>query len=394
MLWPATFINHRVDSSSITAGCFLGAAAVAGAIPRLNHFPGGLNSNESVRVRSAPGASSRKRPHPGVGAVASLRRGSKDHRPAGRNTKASKNNQRQPKALAQVQRVAKSEIACKKGTACPERSPGSSCPADLVDEGSVCSAEDPEEEGTPQTLSPRHVAPTSRILNQSVTLQTESKIEPAALDVARSPDIKATLKTNKANMVVYDHATATPSSHCWRFPGPHPTQQFLVDTTMPSPLLPDRYDPSSGRDIVACTGAVRAPSTTELLQTKGKLSRSGKEPFSRRLDGIMAVYSSNDAPSAGAIKGFGKRGRGRGGTDGFEKNGLTRWREKPSRAAAAAAAGAAASRMRQLEAMMDAALQNPVTYEEQLRRERLAHLRMMYTVSKLRESIRVDCPTA
>ena len=40
-----------------------------------------------------------------------------------------------------------------------------------------------------------------------------------------------------------------------------------------------------------------------------------------------------------------------------------------------------AQRARQLEAMMHAAMENPVTYEEQIRRERLAHLRMMCTVS-------------
>ena len=38
-------------------------------------------------------------------------------------------------------------------------------------------------------------------------------------------------------------------------------------------------------------------------------------------------------------------------------------------------------RARQLDLMMQAAMKNPVTYEEQIRRERLAHLRMMYTVS-------------
>ena len=61
-----------------------------------------------------------------------------------------------------------------------------------------------------------------------------------------------------------------------------------------------------------------------------------------------------------------------------------------SSAAASTGAGAAAAgvvtdaqRTRQLEAMMHAAMENPVTYEEQIRRERLAHLRMMYTVSFL-----------
>lgn len=39
-----------------------------------------------------------------------------------------------------------------------------------------------------------------------------------------------------------------------------------------------------------------------------------------------------------------------------------------------------ATRMRRLEAAMEAALERPVTYEEQARQERLAHLRMTYTV--------------
>lgn len=148
------------------------------------------------------------------------------------------------------------------------------------------------------------------------------------------------------------------------------------------------------------------------------------QPFpSRQLDGIIAAYSSNHqavpmlpAGSAAAAskqetsvtrKRGAKRtrlggGGARGDTGGQASPNKARvgvgkpvaldisggsgrttgWRQTCGSSAAVAAATKAAERTKQLEALMNAAMESPITYEEQVRRERLAHLRVMYTVRK------------
>ncbi len=126
--------------------------------------------------------------------------------------------------------------------------------------------------------------------------------------------------------------------------------------------------------------------------------------LSQRLQGIVAAYS-NTTPvvftHAGAEKKeavaakarIGKQARG-GGVQASSPRGKAgmadgtgaasssaRWRQVGTSGAAVCAAAKAAERTKQLEALMNAAMESPITYEEQVRRERLAHLRMMYTVS-------------
>lgn len=126
--------------------------------------------------------------------------------------------------------------------------------------------------------------------------------------------------------------------------------------------------------------------------------------LSQRLEGIMAAYSNTtpvvsahaaaEKREAVAAKArIGKRARGDGGQpsrprgkagmmDGTGGTGSSaRWRQAETTVAAVSAAAKAADRTKQLEALMNAAMESPITYEEQIRRERLAHLRMMYTVT-------------
>lgn len=147
----------------------------------------------------------------------------------------------------------------------------------------------------------------------------------------------------------------------------------------------------------------------------GQTASNAHSLLSQRLEGIMAAYSNSGAAApvlpagtaaekqgAKAAKArTGKRTRGGGGGDrggdadeqassprsraavagATDGGGRTaRWRQGGTSSAAVAAAAKAAERTKQLEALMNAAMESPITYEEQVRRERLAHLRMMYTV--------------
>ncbi|CAN0035308.1 unnamed protein product, partial [Pylaiella littoralis] len=78
---------------------------------------------------------------------------------------------------------------------------------------------------------------------------------------------------------------------------------------------------------------------------------------------------------AAVMSGVGEPGGSGGGC-------TVRWKQAGSSSAAVAAAAKAVERARKLEALMNAAMETPVTYEEQVRRERLAHLRVMYTVER------------
>ena len=159
------------------------------------------------------------------------------------------------------------------------------------------------------------------------------------------------------------------------------------------------------------------------LQKGGNPKTAHNSPFlSRQLDGIYSAYSNQGGDGAPSVpsasiaatkkktvvekKRGGKRARGGGGggggggrddnknsgartragvhvihdATGGNGSSTARWKHGGNSAAVVAAARAA-ERMRQLEELMNAAMGSPVTYEEQIRRERLAHLRMMYTVS-------------
>lgn len=152
-------------------------------------------------------------------------------------------------------------------------------------------------------------------------------------------------------------------------------------------------------------------------QRSGKKKTAHSSPsLSRRLDGIFSAYSNHTdgAPTVSSantaatekgptaeqkIRGGKCASGGGGGGDGKKKSstrtragaqvvhdatggdGSTAGWTHGGNTAAAVAAARAAERTRQLEALMNAAMESPVTYEEQIRRERLVHLRMMYTVS-------------
>lgn len=157
--------------------------------------------------------------------------------------------------------------------------------------------------------------------------------------------------------------------------------------------------------------------------TTGSHATSDKPFLTRQLDGIMAAYSSTQrvipVPPTGAAtssrkgtvvakKRGAKQGRGGGGSGGAQGNNVRQarsdarvgegvsvaldatgagsrtvgWRQTGSSSAVVAAAAKTAERTRQLEALMNAAMESPITYEEQVRRERLAHLRVMYTVRR------------
>ncbi|CAB1110546.1 unnamed protein product [Ectocarpus sp. CCAP 1310/34] len=162
-------------------------------------------------------------------------------------------------------------------------------------------------------------------------------------------------------------------------------------------------------------GAYQKPADLNGKKRVGKTTLQkpgGKLSSSQRLDGIMAAYSNNNLvppilPTSAAAtkketmaakKSGAKRTVGGGSGDGGNKQarsstrvgaglsedvsgggGTTRWRQGESDSAAVRAAAKAAERMKRLEALMNAAMESPVTYEEQVRRERLAHLRVMYT---------------
>eukprot|EP00903_Cladosiphon_okamuranus_P007817 g7563.t1 len=151
-------------------------------------------------------------------------------------------------------------------------------------------------------------------------------------------------------------------------------------------------------------------------------------PFlSRRLDGIFSAYSNHtEGPptvssaskatlekisTAKSKPGSGELARGGGGGGDADSNsgsGTRSWAGVPvvydaaggggstahwkhgRNTAGAVAAARAAERTKQLEALMNAAMESPVTYEEQIRQERLAHLRMMYMMEKEMAELPVD----
>ncbi|CAN0267538.1 unnamed protein product [Ectocarpus sp. 4 AP-2014] len=172
-------------------------------------------------------------------------------------------------------------------------------------------------------------------------------------------------------------------------------------------------------------GVHRKPADTNGKKRVGKTkpqAPGGKLLSSQRLDGIMVAYSNNHlAPpilptSAAATKketmaakkngaqrtvggsdaGGNKQARsstrvGAGLSEDVSSGGsTTRWRQGASNSAAVRAAAKAAERTKKPEALMNAAMESPVTYEEQVRRERLAHLRVMYTVERDMAELPVD----
>lgn len=95
----------------------------------------------------------------------------------------------------------------------------------------------------------------------------------------------------------------------------------------------------------------------------------------RRLDGIMAAYSNTEPLKATCKKRVGL------GKPGLEHAGEGAPRRKQKAAVVSEACKRSTLRMKHLEGMMATAMLSPVTYEEQIRREHLTRLRMMYTVS-------------
>lgn len=361
---PAGF--DRSGGSSITAGCFLGATAED--IPLLCFSTcSSVTPDASTISQAAASAISRKHPNPGAGRRAPLRGNVQEKQAAGRKTGVRRKNQYQ--GSAQDHAIKRRETGDKNYNSVffgNEQWHG--CPPDINGGDPRYSSHEEDDGRGTSILSGLAEAP--GVPQSSVVVRAEDGSETDTTKVKRPSGSKRELIATKygAGSV----ASSILPSEGFRFPVPYPTP-LPVDMARSSSLL-NQGGPSFAGGIRTQTSENKSPSNRLRQQQdehnkNGEHTKSEKHVLSRRLDGIMAAYSAHQPPTKQMV--FGKRGSVRGSKDDTYFSSEFHWRQT-----------IAAERIKQLEDLMDAAMESPVTYEEQIRRERLTHLRMLYTVRR------------
>lgn len=388
----------RAGRSSVTAGCFLGAIT-ADTMPRL-----GLTVNTSSAMADGtpahlrrPLASSRKRPHPAVRveAAAVPMNGVVEQSEEQNNTKP---HERQKPSTAgdpndtfrheggaapdlRTDIISQQECRCDgdagAGAAGGGGWPGSptACcqPPRTAIEGSSFQrsfqqSSDEEDAGGPQTCSSRPTIPgltpeTGMLPGRGHTPVVEGEGEAGikvTSAVGSSNDNRCRRRKQHVGGGRNVPASGSESPSTFRLAMSHDPPRFLDLSSNSGEGM--AIDSNNGSGPIA---AVRGEKSGN-----GGRHVADKAAVSRRLDGILAAYANTGSPPT-KKKRRAKRTR-EGGRSAGVGGSVTREAE----------AAAVAERMRELEALMDVAMTSPVTYEAQVRRERLARLRMMYTVSE------------
>lgn len=386
--------------STVTAGCFLGAIT-AGTMPRL-----GLTVSTSSAIAAGtpanlrrPLASSRKRPHPGVGVEAAevQMNGVVEQPEEHGNMKAPERQKpftaggprdtfRHESGASPIlrtdiiaQQEGRGDADAGAGAAGDGGWPGSptACcqlPKTVI-EGSSSQryfqqSSDEEHGGGPQTCSSRPTTPgltpeTGNLPGRGHTPVVEGEGEGEAGIKFTSAVGGSNAKRCGRRKQHIGEGSNVPAS------GSESPSTFQLAMSQDPPRLLD-LSSNSGEGMAIDSNNGSGPTAAVGGEKSGNGGRHvvDKAAVSRRLDSIIAAYANTDSPPT-KKKRRAKRTRGGGRSAGV---GGSDTRE--------AEAAAVAERMRELEALMDVAMTSPVTYEAQVRRERLARLRMMYTVSE------------
>eukprot|EP00752_Nemacystus_decipiens_P006227 g5617.t1 len=271
---------------------------------------------------------------------------------------------------------------------------------------------DPELLGPPLGTSEN----TNPTVDKSSAVPVSLRVAPGGSDLSFRTPGPTSFLTSSSNVIDEDSATRLPAAH----------QQTLSGCSgaPATRMRRHRHQEHEGADTLSSSGNRHHK---PYHKRSGNAQATHSSPFlSRQLDGIFSAYSNHGGDGAPTVpststaankrepkadKGRGgkrARGGGGGGGDGNKKKGVrtkagvqaiqdatgsncstARWKHGGNTAPAITAARAA-ERTRQLEALMNAAMESPITYEEQIRRERLAHLRMMYTMEKEMAELPVD----
>lgn len=380
----------RTGGSSVTAGCFLGAVN-ADTMPRLGFTvstSSAIADGTLVPLRH-PLASSRKRPHPGVEvhqAAAVSTNGvlsTKQHELRKLKARERQNSSSIRESLRGVsgheEGVAASDFKADKrsqqeecrgeggdrgGGGGPPQSPTAYSQSPMpsrMENSSFQRSSDEEDDGGSQTRSSRPTTPS--LTPETGVLACPSGTTLVQQGEANGEFTSASGSSNAKNCRRRKKNIGGASNNIIAISGSESPSRFRLAM---SQLPPHLIDPSFNNGTAAVEGGDSRTGDRH-VEEKGALSR--------RRDGHVTAYADTGSPST-KKKGAAKRARGRGGRGAGVGVSVTR----------EAGAAAAAERIKELEAVMDVAMTSPVTYEEQVRRERLAHLRVMYTVSERSEA--------
>lgn len=378
---PSSFLG---GGSTVTSGCFLAGAAAGTTIPLL-----GLATNVGLaptggprRAGSGRTASARKRPRPEVDGAPVSVAGSLlwQEKKQGLGLTGKRKGEGGIDAFKRINRRSVGSDDINGGALAFEGGLWSMCPPHLSDGGSVITSD--EEDADPQTRARCSTAPEQE--NRQLWIAARDDNDDACPTV---PDVNwNAIRVGKRKSRRYRGATALPAASTIAS-GP-PSSQATPFLNNAASRASRGSNPETGlpsKDLIARLGKGRHTASSKALShhTGKGSNKPGKAnkatAVSRRLDGIVAAYATDDPASPPKQRAGGKRARGRR-EDGQPTTG--RWRTVGTSAAGATVGSAVARRMRQLEEMMGAAMESPVTYEEQVRRERLAHLRVVYEVCR------------
>lgn len=479
---PARF--DRTGGNSITAGCFLGAAAAAAATPSTGpppvalptagtlEGPVGMRNADLFGVRQRHSllevdGISRKRAHAGVSQKTAPRKNAKGAEQPGqtsRNTSITavgfdKQQRSQQQGVTQTRKPTDSfeipamTVLPDTGSIDSERSPVVGVMG-TNGGGSEFSSAHPSDDENSQGQYATDVSSSSfheesRLDGAVPVVVSQNRNEDGVAEEPAVPELLEDSPTNADDGIYASFGNPPPSTRplqpskdsfgSFQIPGP---TSFLLSTESPGDNTATTSTSVHQKAQSSCNGgdftreeeqstqqhhqqqqqqglrkrARHKPTDPNVKKRVDKTKAQvpgGKLLSSQRLDGIMAVYSNNLVPpvlptngaatkkeAMAAKKNGAKRTVGGSAAGGHKQarsstrvgaglsedvsrgGGTTRWRQGASTSAAVTAAAKASERMKKLEALMNAAMESPMTYEEQVRRERLAHLRVMYTVSE------------